>query len=211
MAGGMLKVSSETTMGSTSMPRSILFRSAFAAVLAFALLQTQAWPQSQDSQSVAEAARRAREKKKDAAAKAKTVITDETLDVKKGDVQSATAEEAKVAGAPETNSNAANPSAAAINNSTASGAAPDAKKDEKLKKELAALQEQLKIALTDLDLLRRENRLDQDAYYSKPNYGADTAGKQKLDDETQRIADKQLEVDNLKTKIADLEKEIGNS
>jgi len=208
--GGMLEVSSETTMGSTSMPRSILFRSAFAAVLALALLPTRAWPRSQDSQSVAEAARRTREKKKDAA-KPKTVITDETLDVKKGDVQSAAAEEAKVAGAPETNANSANPSAAPNNNSTGSTAAPDAKKDEKLKKELAALQEQLKIALTDLDLLRRENRLDQDAYYSKPNYGADTAGKQKLDDETQRIADKQQEVDNLKTKIADLEKEIGSS
>jgi len=177
-------------------------------VLALALLPTRAWPQSQDPQSVAEAARRAREKKKDAA-KPKTVITDETLDVKKGDVQSATAEEAKVAGAPETN--ASNPSAAPNNNSTGSTAAPDAKKDEKLKKELAALQEQLKIALTDLDLLRRENRLDQDTYYSKPNYGADTAGKQKLDDETQRIADKQQEVENLKTKVADLEKEIGNS
>jgi len=214
MAGGMLKVSSETTMGSTSMPRSILFRSAFAAVLAFALLPAHAWPQSQDSQSVAEAARRAREKKKDAAAKPKTVITDETLDVKKGDVQSAAAEEAKVPGAAKANSQAnaaANPAAAANDNSSASAAAPDAKKDEKLRKQLAALQEQLKIALTDLDLLRRENRLDQDAYYSKPNYGADTAGKQKLDDETQRIADKQQVVDNLKTKIADLEKEIGSS
>ena len=195
------------------MPRSILFRSAFAAVLAFALLPAHAWPQSQDSQSVAEAARRAREKKKDAA-KPKTVITDETLDVKKGDVQSAAAEEAKVPRAAETNSQAnaaASPAAAANDNSSASAAAPDAKKDEKLRKQLAALQEQLKIALTDLDLLRRENRLDQDAYYSKPNYGADTAGKQKLDDETQRIADKQQEVDNLKTKIADLEKEIGSS
>ena len=192
------------------MPRSTLCRSAFAALLAFALLPTRAWPQSQDSQSVAEAARRARDKKKDAA-KAAKVITDETLDVKKGDVQSATAEEAKVAGAPQTNANSANPSAWPNNNSTASGAAADAKKGEKLKKELAALQEQLKIALTDLDLLRRENRLDQDAYYSKPNYGADTAGKQKLDDETQRIADKQQEVENLKTKVADLEKEMGNS
>jgi len=183
-------------------------------MLASALLPTHAWPQSQDTQSVAEAARRAREKKKDAA-KAAKVITDETLDVKKGDVQSATAEEPKIPGAPEANAQAAsgttNPSVAANDNSTASAPAPDAKKEEKLKKELAALQEQLKIALTDLDLLRRENRLDQDTYYSKPNYASDTAGKQKIDDEVQRIADKQQEVDNLKTKIADLEKELSNS
>src|SRR5215470_1140193 len=131
----MLKASPETATGSVSMQCSVLFRCAFAAMLASALLPTHAWPQSQDTQSVAEAARRAREKKKDAA-KAAKVITDETLDVKKGDVQSATAEEPKIPGAPEANAQAAsgttNPSVAANDNSTASAAAPDAKKEEKL-------------------------------------------------------------------------------
>ncbi len=199
--------------------RSILFRSAFAAILASAMLPAYARPQSQDSQSVAEAARRAREKKKDAAAKPAKVITDETLDVKKGDVQSAAAEEAKVAGTPDANTqtgatasaNAGAKSSDAANENSNTSATGQAAKTEKLKKELAALQEQLKIALTDLDLLRRENRLDQDTYYSKPNYASDTAGKQKLDDEVQHIADKQQEVENLKTKIADLEKAISNS
>src|SRR5262245_59757453 len=96
------------------MPRPIVLRCVLAVVLVGAFLPV-AFSQAQDSQSVAEAARRAREKKKDSAKPAK-VITDETLDVKKGDVQSAVAEEPKIAGAPETAkqsaNGAANPAAA---------------------------------------------------------------------------------------------------
>ena len=81
------------------MPRSRQFRFVIVAILASTFVPV-AFSQSQDTQSVAEAARKAREKKKDAAKPAK-VITDETLDVKKGDVQSAVAEEDKIAGAPQ--------------------------------------------------------------------------------------------------------------
>ncbi|HEY6943980.1 MAG TPA: hypothetical protein VI431_02485 [Candidatus Acidoferrum sp.] len=183
------------------MPRSIRFRTVFATILA-ALFVPVAFSQSQDSQSVAEAARRAREKKKDAT-KAAKVITDETLDVKKGDVQSAVAEEPKIPGAPDTKPQPAR--SAPVN-----AAAKDEKR-EKLRKELTELKEQIKQSLIDLDLLQRENRLDQDAYYSKPNYGNDTAGKQKLDDEKQQISDKQEEVARLKAKLADLQKELGES
>jgi hypothetical protein len=150
-------------------------------------------------------ARKAREKKKDAAKPAK-VITEETLDVKKGDVQNAVAEEDKVPGAPDAKAQPANSSAIpGATNSTAQAA-----KDEKLKKELTAAKEQLKQALMDLDLLQRENRLDQDAYYSEPNYGGDAAGKQKLDDEQQQISSKRDEVERLKTKVADLQKAAGD-
>src|SRR5690348_1490387 len=170
------------------MPRSTLIRTIFVAVMA-AAIATVALPQSQDSQSVAEAARKAREKKKDAAKPTK-VITDENLDVKKGDVQSAVAEEPKIAGAPDTK--AQTPSGSAANAST------QASRDEKLKKEVEAVKQQLKEALSDLDLLQRENRLDQDEYYSKPNFASDTAGKQKLDDEQQQIGNKRQEVERLK-------------
>jgi len=185
------------------MPRSMI-RIAILAIVA-AMLLPLSFAQSQDSQSVAEAARKAREKKKDAAKPTK-VITEETLDVKKGDVQSAVAEEDKIAGAPDTRNQpqgTANPAAANPN--------AQAAKDEKLKKELTAAKEQLKQALMDLDLLQRENRLDQDAYYSKPNYGSDTAGKQKLDDEQQQIGSKRDEVERLKAKVADLQKSAGDS
>lgn len=186
------------------MTRSVLFRSLFAAVMTAALFPAVAF--SQDSQSVAEAARRTREKKKDQT-KATKVITDETLDVKKGDIQSAVAEEPKMAEASEEK---AQPSSSPANVGAASSAAKG-DKAEKLKKDLAAAKEQLKDALSDLDLLQRENRLDQDTYYSQPNYGADTAGKQKLDGEKQQISDKQQEIERLKAKIADLQRAVAGS
>ena len=187
------------------MPLSVLSRSLLAALLAAACIPV-ALPQSPDAQSLAEAARRAREKKKDSARPGR-VITDETLEVKKGDVQSAVAEEAKIAGAADANQQR--------QNGSPHPAAPDAKsqtaKDERLKKELTAAKEQLKQALMDLDLLQRENRLDQDAYYAKPDYGSDTAGKQKLDDQQQQIGNKRDEVARLKGKVADLQKSAGES
>lgn len=188
------------------MPRSMSIRTAIAAVVAAWLLPI-GFAQSQDSQSVAEAARRAREKKKDAAAKPAKVITDETLDVKKGDVQSAVAEEPKLAGAPDARAQAA----PGVPNITSANAAAKDEKKERLKKELTDLKEQIKQSLMDMDLLQRESRLDQDAYYSQPNYGSDTAGKQKLDDEKQQISNKQDEVARLKAKLADLQREMGES
>jgi hypothetical protein len=188
------------------MPRSMLIRSVIVAVTAAAIVPV-AFSQSQDSQSVAEAARRAREKKKDAAAKPAKVITDETLDVKKGDVQSAVAEEPKIAGTPDTKPQAT----PGVPNAAPANAAAKDEKREKLKKELTELKEQVKQSLMDLDLLQRENRLDQDAYYSQPNYGSDTAGKQKLDDEKQQISNKQEEIARLKAKLADLQREMGES
>lgn len=187
------------------MPRSMMIRIAIASLVA-ALFLPVGSAQSPDSQSVAEAARRAREKKKDAAKPTK-VITDETLDVKKGDVQSAVAEEPKIAGAPDAKAQAAPGAPTAT---PANAAAKDEKK-ERLKKELTDLKEQIKQSLMDLDLLQRENRLDQDAYYSQPNYGSDAAGKQKLDDEKQQISTKQDEVARLKAKLADLQREAGES
>ncbi|HKW63668.1 MAG TPA: hypothetical protein VJN89_14050 [Candidatus Acidoferrum sp.] len=184
------------------MPRFTLIRVVIFALAACVFVPV-GFAQSQDSQSVAEAARKAREKKKDAANKPAKVITDETLDVKKGDVQSAVAEEPKIAGAPDTKG-PTTPGA------PANAVAKDEKK-ERLKKDLTDLKEQIKQALMDLDLLQRENRLDQDAYYSQPNYGSDTAGKQKLDDEKQQISSKQDEVARLKTKLADLQREMGES
>ena len=186
------------------MPRSMLIRFAIVAMVAAMFLPI-GFAQSQDSQSVAEAAKKAREKKKDTSKPAK-VITDDTLDVKKGDVQSAVAEEAKIPGTADVNAQ----TVPGTGGAPANAAAKDEKK-EGLKKELTDLKEQIKQSLMDLDLLQRENRLDQDAYYSQPNYGSDTAGKQKLDDEKQQISDKQGEIARLKAKLADLQKEMGES
>jgi hypothetical protein len=188
------------------MSRFMLLRFALLVLLTATLLPAAAFSQSQDSQSVAEAARRAREKKKTQDKPVK-VITDETLDVKKGDVQSAVAEEPKMPGAPEPNAQSANnrPSANAAGSSTETKDS----EDERLKRQVAVLKEQVKQAQSDLDLLQREYRLDQDSFYSNVNYASDTAGKQKLDDEKQQISDKREEVDRLKAKLADLQQALG--
>src|SRR5256885_5110484 len=77
-------------MRSSTMFCRTTLRLALPVVLAATLLPAAAFAQSQDTQSVAEAARRARAHKKNTE-KPPKVITEETLDVKKGDVQSATA------------------------------------------------------------------------------------------------------------------------
>src|SRR6266704_402255 len=93
------------------MLRYITLRLALPVTLAVTLLPPVAFAQSQDTQSVAEAARRARAQKKNSEKPSK-VITDETLDVKKGDVQSAVAEQLRMPGSPET---PAQPAAGAAN------------------------------------------------------------------------------------------------
>jgi chromosome segregation ATPase len=182
------------------MLRRIPLRLALPIVLAAALLPAAAFAQSQDAQSVAEAARRARAQKKNSEKPAK-VITDETLDVKKGDVQSATAEQPRIPGTPETQAQptpANEPSSAAQSEKKAS-------EDEKLAKELAALKEQIKQAQSDLDLVQREQSLQQDTYFSNTDYIHDTAGKAKLDALKQQISDKQQELDRLKARLAELQ------
>lgn len=188
------------------MSRYKLLRFALLALLAATLLPAAAFSQPQDSQSVADAARRAREKKKTQAKPAK-VITDETLDVKKGDVQSAVAEVPKMPGASEPNAQSPNKAPGA--NPAGSSTEPKGSEEEKLKKEVAALKEQIKQAQSDLDLLQREYRLDQDTFYSDTNYASDAAGKQKLDDEKQQISDKREEIERLKAKLADLQQALG--
>jgi hypothetical protein len=163
-------------------------------VLLTALLPVTVIAQSQDSQSVAEAARKARAKKKNSEKPAK-VITDDTLDVKKGDIQSAAAEEPRIPGSPEPS---AQPAAEGSTNVPAQGTTRAALK------ERVALKEKIKDVQSDLDLLQREYQLDQDAYYSKVDYAKDTAGKDKLDAEKQQISDKQQELEKLKSQLAAL-------
>jgi len=179
------------------MLRYITLRLTLPAVLSVTLLPAAAFAQSQDSQSVAEAARKARAQKKNTE-KAPKVITDETLDVKKGDVQSATAEQPRMPGSPEA---PAQPAAAAAPGTPAALAA----KDQKDAKEVADLKVKIKRAQDDLDLLQREQTLENDRYYSQTGYAQDTAGKAKLDDLKQQVTDKQQVLERLKARLAELQ------
>ena len=66
----------------------------------------------------------------------------------------------------------------------------------------AEIQRKLDSADQQLQLLQSEFALDQAAYYSKPNYAGDSAGKAKLDVEQQQIESLQSEIERLKDKLA---------
>jgi len=167
----------------------IRLRLALPAVLFALLLPAATFPQSQDTQSVAEAARRAREQKKTAAKPVKVITED---DVKPAVPDAATA--SPTSGFPIPSSGgAANPPAA------------DGAKDQKDSQEVVQLKEQLKQAQNDLDLMQRELALAQDTYFSNPDYIHNTAGKAKLDAQKQQVGDKQEEVARLKARILELQ------
>jgi hypothetical protein len=178
---------------------SVFLRLALSAILAGALLQVVAFARSQDSQSVAEAARRARAQKKTADKPVK-VIDDDTLVVKKGDVQSAAAEQPKVPGSVDT---PAQP-ASGDTNASAPGSQNASDEAHALLKQRVALKEKIRNTQSDLDLLQREFQLDQDSLYSSPDYANNTSGKAKLDAMKQQIADKQQDLDRLKAELAAL-------
>ncbi len=185
-------------------------------VLTATLFSFPARAQSQDQQtpSVAEAARRAREQKKKSEKPAR-VISDDNLKPAAA-APAATAPPAAPAPpqspelapqtqpvtAPPAPPEAATPAAPAT---TPAEAAPEKKKDSAAKSaEAASMKAQVEALEKELDLLKRELPLERDNYYSKPDYQRDTAGKAKLDALQQQITDKQQDLDALKTRLAAL-------
>jgi hypothetical protein len=154
--------------------------------------------QAQQDQSVADAARRSREQKKNAT-KASKVVTDDDVPARKPSTEGVNA-----VAPPASDSQPPSPAAASAAETAASGAKDTSEKagDDP---EITSLKAQIAQAAKDLDLLQRELALDQDAYYTKPDYSNDTAGKAKLDAEQKQIADKQQEIEGLKTRLAALE------
>jgi enamine deaminase RidA (YjgF/YER057c/UK114 family) len=184
------------------MSRRITLRLTLPLVLAATLLPDAALAQSQDTQSVADAARRAREQKKPPPKPAK-VITDE--DLKPGAPSNpATPGSTDASAASATPASSTSSTASAVSAPAASSSpAPDAK-DQKDSKEVTELKAQIKQALADLNLVLREQSLEQDNFYSNTDYVHDTAGKAKLDGLKQQAGDKQQELDRLKARLAEL-------
>lgn len=196
------------------MSHRISLRLAVAALIAAAAVPLATRAQSQDSQpqSVADAARRAREQKKAAAKQPAPVITDDTLKPSAPAAQAANAPAA--AAQPAADSTSAPDAGAAkapAGQSAPASAAGDADQKAKASAELVALKKQLAEAQKNLELVQRELGLEQDNVYSKPNYASDTAGKGKLDDLKQQITDKQQSVEALKTRLAALLDSMGSA
>jgi enamine deaminase RidA (YjgF/YER057c/UK114 family) len=179
------------------MLRFIISRLALPVVLAAALLPAAALAQSPDSQSVADAARRARDQKKPPA-KPTRVITDEDLKPA-AQATPASPDAAAATAAPASSASSTAAPAGAPGANSAPGA-----KDQKEPKEVTELKAQIKKAMDDLNLVLREQSLENDKYYSNSDYVHDTAGKARLDDLIQQAIDKRQVLDQLKTHLVEL-------
>jgi hypothetical protein len=175
----------------------ISFRVVLPAAVAAALFSVPIFAQSQDEQSpsVADAARRAREQKKKSEKPAR-VINDDNLKPAPGPTNPPDLQTAKAA-APE-----AAPAAPAA--APAEAAAPERKDSSDNSAEAASMKAQLEGLQKELDLLQREVPLARDNFYSKPDYAHDTTGKAKLEALMQQVTDKQQDVEGLKARLATL-------
>lgn len=167
-------------------------------------------PQQQDAQSsspsLAEAAKRAREAKKDEQKPAH--VWDNDTVPKAGAQISVVGEAPADAGTDNSAAGAAADSSA--NAATAAKSPSKASGEDKtaLKSQLADAKEKLSTLKTDLDLLERTNTLDSQMYYGKPDYSSDKEGAAKLKDEQDQIVAKQQEMDDQQKKIDELEGEL---
>ncbi|HET6929829.1 MAG TPA: hypothetical protein VFI45_05880 [Candidatus Acidoferrum sp.] len=157
--------------------------------------------QSEQEQSVAEAARKAREQKK-TPAKPSTVITNDTLKpATPATVQSATAVTESL---PGTNANA--PADATADAAGAAQPAKESSEEDKAKKkaQIEALKQQVADKAKEVDLQQRELALANESYYSRPDFSKDPDGKAKLDAMQSDLAQKKSELADLKAKLKEL-------
>src|SRR3984893_14457552 len=153
----------------------------------------------EQSQSIAEAARRSRQTTKNATKPSK-VITDDDLD--KGNIKPG-AQGLTLDAPPKLETQRPSPEAvadAAATSSVASDPATvPAPSDDP---EILRLKDAIADAEKDAELARRELALQQDTFFSNPDYDHDTAGKAKLDALKQQINNKQQKIDRLKMRLA---------
>lgn len=172
---------------------------------------TCAQSQSDSAPSVAEAARRAREKKKENAKPVRTLTNDDLPAAPAGDAVTGTATPTPAAKGEDAVAPAANddgekrPPASANDDEKAKARKEyNAAALERAKKQLAQL-------LSELDIMERKAVLDSDSYYSKTDYASDKEGKANLDAEAQQISDKKQAADELKARVAELQAMVGDS
>ena len=171
------------------------------------------WPvgasaQSQsDNTSVADAARRAREQKKNAAKPVRTVTNDDLPPAPAAAAQPAAA--ASDQATPDAENGAAAKSPAPAESSASSDDAAKGKVE--IEAALKRAKAELAQAQNELDVLQRKAALDSDAFYSQTDYGRDADGKARLDANAQQVNDRKSRVEVLKAKIAVLQAQLGES
>jgi hypothetical protein len=164
--------------------------------------------EQQQAESSADAARHAREQKKDQGKPAKVWDNDNIPDAK-GEVN--------VVGQTPPSSGDATAgggaqSTAATSAAAAASRAKSAGKDVRaLQADLAAAKQRLQDVKTEYDILQRQYTLDAQTYYSKPNYSSDPDGGAKVDAEKAEMESKKLDVDETQKKVDKLQAELKDS
>lgn len=99
---------------------------------------------------------------------------------------------------------------AAADNNKQAAPAKDSSPDKKahLEADLAAAKDALQTLQNDLDIMKRKLALDQQSYYSKPNYSTDKDGAAAISDEQSQIDAKQLDMGAAQQKIFDLQAQL---
>jgi hypothetical protein len=164
--------------------------------------------QGDSGPSVAEAARKARESKKENAKPARTITNDDLPKGPAGDVANGAVSPTPAANGDE----AATPTANEGGEKKPAAAANDEQAKQKKAGNAAALErakKQLATALSELDIMQRKLALDSDSYYSKTDYASDKDGKANLDEEAQRINEKKQAVEELTARVAELQALVG--
>jgi hypothetical protein len=184
-------------------------------VMPMGIAAGQAQPPAQDAQapaptdSLAAAAKQAREAKKDQPKSAR-VWNDDTIPKSNAAISVVGQTPDDNAGAAAAGDAAAAAPAAAANGSAGAGggAAAGGGDRKALEGSIANAKEKLATIKVDLDLLQRTYTLDSQMYYIKPDYASNTDGAAKLKDEQDQIAAKQQEMDDEQKKIDDLNAEL---
>jgi len=154
----------------------------------------QSTTQPQQAQTIAEAAKQARDKRQNTPKPVKIVTED---DIDKRNVQPGE-QGLTVDGPPKLETDPPSPgavaSAEAADAAATAPANPNAGEAGVLKAQLAEIQK-------ELDILKRDLALQQDTFFSNADFAHDKAGKAKLDAMQEQVTEKQQQVDQLKAKL----------
>jgi hypothetical protein len=162
----------------------------------------------QQPPSVAEAARRTREQKKEQAKPSHTWDNDNIPTTPNGVsvVGTASAADDSAAAAPADEKNAASAPAPGSGDAAKPAGAQDLAG---AKSGVDSAKENLKTLMADLDVLSRQLTLDQQQFYSKPNYSADSDGQEKLSREEAEVEVKRQQVAEAQKKVDELQAQQG--
>jgi hypothetical protein len=149
--------------------------------------------QQDDAPSVAEAARRARQQKQEAAKPAHVIDNDV---IAPAPAAPAASPNASAPASPSSDANAAKPPEGAPK------VEADKTDDEKKNADIETLKQQIADKLAKVNLQQRELSLTQDTYLSNPDHEHDKTGKEKLDSMQSDLTQLQSDLTELQAKLA---------